>query len=67
MSLFKRRQKGLGAVSPQSLARAIRAEKERDLAIQALFEKPPVKVVMNVITGDTKRIPLTYREMDLNN
>lgn len=67
MSLFKRRQKGLGAVSPQSLARAIRAEKERDLATQALFEKPPYKVTYNALNGTIETTPLTYREMDLNN
>lgn len=68
MSLFKRRQKGLGTVSPQSLARAIRAEKERDLATQALFEKPPVKLVItDAWTGTWERIPLTYREMELDN
>lgn len=62
-----RTRKDLGAVSAQSLARAIRDEKERDLAAQALFEKPPTKVVMDMITGDTQIVPLTYREMDLNN
>jgi hypothetical protein len=67
MSLFKRRQKGLGAVSPQSLARAIRAEKERDLATQALFEKPPSKIVFHADTGKVTVVPLTVREMDLNN
>jgi hypothetical protein len=68
MSLFKRRQKGLGTVSPQSLARAIRAEKERDLATQALFEKPPVKLIItDAWTGAYKKIPLTYREMELDN
>lgn len=67
MSLFRSRQKGLGAVSPQSLARAIRAEKERDLATQALFEKPPTKVVFHADTGIVELIPLTTREMDLNN
>jgi DNA gyrase/topoisomerase IV subunit B len=67
MTLFKRRQKGLGTVSPQSLDRAIKAEKERDMAAQALFEKPPVKLVVNALTGETSWTRLTYREMDLNN
>lgn len=68
MSLFKRRSKGLGAVSPQSLARAIRAEKERDLATQALFEKPPVKLIItDAWTGAYKKVSLTYREMELDN
>lgn len=68
MSLFKRREKGLGTISAQSLARAIRAEKERDLATQALFTKAPVKLVItNAWTGDYQKIPLTYREMELDN
>ena len=67
MSLFKRREKGLGTISAKSLARAIRAEKERDLATQALFEKPPVKLVIDCRNGDITETRLTYREMDLNN
>lgn len=63
MSLFRSRSRGLGTVSEQSLANALRERRERDLAVQSEFDEPPYKVCMNLATGKQWRELLTADEI----
>jgi len=66
MSLFKRRQKGLGTISQESLRRAVRERDERLLATLALFDEEPLKFVVDVASGVGVCVGLTLEEIHSN-